>query len=102
MSAVADVLNRAADLIERDGWCQRRYRGQDGEHCVSDALIRAAGMGEPGDTGQQARVMTLYCEASDALRAKVRRKNLPRWNDAPGRTQAEVVAALRAAAERAS
>lgn len=100
MSAVADVLNGAADLIERDGWCQRKYRGADGEHCVTDALMRAAGT-KPGDTGSGAQ-LDLYSDACLAVYPFTGGWGLPSWNDTPGRTKAEVVAALRAAAERAA
>ena len=100
MSAVANVLNGAADLIERDGWCQGRYLGPNGEHCVTDALLQAAGT-QPGDSGAPG-ALVLYSDASLRLVAVVRDDRLSVWNDEFGRTQAEVVAALRAAAERAS
>lgn len=99
MSAVADVLNKAADLIERDGWCQKHFRGENGEHCLTDALMRAAGC-FPGDSFGTKAVS--YGKAYDVLTRRVRRKNLVFWNDKPGRTKDEVVVALRAAAERAA
>lgn len=89
MSDLADVLNRAADLIERDGWVQGRFRGPNGEHCATDAVVCACEFS-----------MVVYNDAVDVLLEAIRRQNLPRWNDEPGRTQAEVVAKLRAAARR--
>lgn len=88
MSAVADVLNGAADLIERDGWCQGRDRGPHGECCADYALRLAAGYS------------TLYGAARDALLAKVRRRYVATWNDAPRQTKAKVVHALRSTASR--
>lgn len=96
MSAVADVLNGAADLIERDGWCQAQFRGPNGEHCVSDALMRAAGT-KPGDTGSGEQ-RDIYSRACWFLTAG----SITAWNDERSTTKAEVVAALRAAAERAA
>ena len=100
MTPVADVLNGAADLIERDGWTQHQYRGPNGEHCVTDALMRAAGT-QPGDSGAPG-ALVLYSSASLTLAVEVHEGRLPIWNDEFGRTKAEVVAALRAAAERAA
>jgi hypothetical protein len=92
MSAVADVLNGAADLIERDGWCQSRYLLETGERCA-DGAIAVAGNGHHGGVRSVARL---------ALRSAIGGESVVIWNDAPGRTKAEVVAALRAAAELAS
>jgi len=101
MSAeIADVLDRAADRIERDGWWQGAY--YDGriasrpvsielrEHprpcCVMGALIAEA----------PTRRVTL---AEWALKRFLKMPvTLAAWNDAPERSQAEVVAALRGAA----
>ncbi len=86
---VADVLNGAADLLERDGWCQKRGRigpKRDVATAVVDAAVeswRAANQAFPW------------------LREVIGQDGVTIWQDAPGRTQAEVVAALRAAAERA-
>ena len=93
MSAVADVLNGAADLILRDGWCQGDYVGPNGERCVEWALADAI--------GRQGEWWTspLYVEACVALRPFIGMHSRAGWNDQPGRTKAEVVAALRAAAE---
>jgi hypothetical protein len=94
------VLLDAADLVAR-GWCQ----GHDAETAsgaVVDALhtdavrwclyasVRMAVRGNEGAYDQAARV----------LRAD--RGPLWNWNDAPERTQADVVAALREAATRAA
>lgn len=98
MSAVADVLNGAADLIERDGWTQNQYRSVDGGRCLS----RAIGDCVPGHFDAAWWHSPLYEEAADYLRITIGRHFLAGWNDQPGRTQAEVVAALRAAAERAA
>jgi len=90
--AVADVLNGAADLIERDGWTKGRYADEFG-YCIAGAIDVAAGCFDE----------QLTQEALQARRAvaDVVARNPRKWNDAPGRTKAEVVAALRAAATRA-
>lgn len=99
----ADVLNRAADLLEEFGWCQqaeaRNYKGVGGDaldpdvarFCIYGALRRAGiDLGAPRYFGW---------DCWDAMGLE----GAPGpWNDEPGRTKAEVVAALRSAAEKAN
>lgn len=93
MSAVADVLNGAAELIERDGWVQGRF-ADGARRCASQAIYDATLAG-PG-------TVRVFHEARDVFAEDIAADTTWAWNDAAGRTQAEVVAALRAAAERAS
>lgn len=99
MSAVADVLNGAADLIERDGWCQYFYQDPNGCRCLAGAIDDAAGLDVSHASRKDEESVTYQarCVVADVVG-----NNWTSWNDTPGRTQAEVVAALRAAAERAS
>ncbi|ANC85440.1 hypothetical protein [Sphingomonas sp. NIC1] len=104
---VADVLERAADLIEPEGaWIQGAYgQDDDGEptvsiyalssssecHCVLGALAHVVGEDR------------MY-EFADALVPVIGVRDylgVAPWNDASERTQAEVVAALRSAATAA-
>jgi hypothetical protein len=102
----SEVLAKAADLIEPKGcWTQhilaRKGRkifatglGNDWKQadcfCVSGALIVASG--EDADWVDN--------KAREFLRGVIRSPEI-QWNDTPGRTQAEVVAALRKASELA-
>lgn len=89
---VAEVLNGAADLIERDGWCQGTPP-ESGPVCAGVAITRAARRG----------AVRLTERAVFQLGEVIGQQwSVIPWNDAPGRTAAEVVGALRAAAERAS
>lgn len=105
MSDVADVLERAADLIEPEGaWAQRDY-ARDGTGrpvdpcdpsavcwCMNGAIAKAT-----GETVILAEMLIdrLFIPAIPLRRAPVS------WNDDACRTQAEVVAALREAAKLA-
>lgn len=104
MSA-ADILEKAADLIEPEGaWTRfvfardasgRRVSEQDPSAtcwCAAGAITVTAGGGFFGEGAWKARSALL-----EALGAGI----IPNWNDAPDRTQAEVVAKLREAAEKA-
>lgn len=94
-----EILNAAADLIERDGWCQGAFR-RNGKHCLLGAIAETvAGDARSGfnhilahndDAREAVRVFlaTVQCDLG-----------VPHWNDKPGRTQTEVVAALRKAAQ---
>lgn len=99
-------LRRAAEYLERHGLCQfTPFAEKTGEICMNEAIARGvAGV----DT--RARHWWLPSEAANALRDYLMpdRKgynddhaigDLCRWNNAPGRTTAEGVAALKAAAE---
>jgi hypothetical protein len=103
MDAVSRLLMRAADVIERDGWCQNNVLTEDGRVCLVGAIHTANNkrFGRAND----------YCDPWDenSREALVRMDRvLPKvadgigacavWNDTPGRTKDEVVAKLRAVA----
>ena len=102
MKTAKEVLLTAADIVEK-GWTQGVFatnafgKGVPVESpeacsfCVLGALDKAAETG----IGEMA-----WREAEKALFRTVRSPSLPAWNDAPERTQAEVVAALREAASK--
>jgi len=110
MSAqVAADLRAAADVLERDGWTQSDYYDdKSGFRCVYGALHFVASGGrrsEPqlnddgGDDGP--RVGPAAAQLASLLRLTAPSVDLVDWNDAPRRRAAEVIAALRAAADRA-
>ena len=109
MSALADILNKAADLIEANGLHKEQYAprwdawrlvdGSDagadiraGSPCCALGAIYTAAGGRPGGV-----------EAEEAfaeyLADHITESGIPDWNDAPERTQQEVVTALRETAE---
>lgn len=90
---VAAVLDGAADLLERDGWCQRAWRNRTGQRCAQTALVDSA-EGVYDDP---------WVKATWVMRQWIGESLTP-WNDEPGRTASEVIAALRgaAASERAT
>lgn len=103
-SEVAAVLNKAASLVEQ-GWTQGDWAVDSAGHpvdvhnreacawCLNAAVVRAR------DT---ARHIPEWGPIQRAVTQAIGSSMWARWNDAPGRTQAEVVAALRQAAELAS
>lgn len=113
MSEVRDILNAAADLIEPEGaWTveaeARNAAGQDIDvldlddseddtnpvcWCAGGAIFKAAN--KLGNNRSLASSALRFLESSLGV------ASVPAWNDEPGRTQAEVVAALRKAAEEA-
>jgi hypothetical protein len=87
----ADVLNRAADLLEEFGWCQGRAGSKaEGTMC----LDRAIGEAEKDLGILLARARTTLSEHIGIPLPFI-------WNDTPGRTKEEVVRALREAARNA-
>ena len=112
--SVAEVLERAADLIEPDGrWTRGAFsRNADGSADLDDEALAAS---EPvcwcglGAIAQTLRVDSLkgrlWSRLDTGLTGQAYRllnevvgTDFPDWNDAPERTQAEVVAKLREAA----
>jgi hypothetical protein len=119
-----ELLLKAAAIIERQGWCQGRL-GLKGEVCAVGAL-NMAHHGHPywlgGGTSDSNDMVVhfLICKVLDKLGvahvglmcaevvalglmcvevvALAKVVALARWNDAAGRTQGEVTAALREAA----
>jgi hypothetical protein len=88
MKAVAKILTDAADLIDEHGWVQGAARDIDGHNASSAcgaAMAASSGWGE-------------FDAVLDAIRSQTGTPYTPDWNDAVGRTQAEVVAMLRNAA----
>lgn len=107
----AAILRAAAELLERPGaWTQGAYSRDEGGRdelagvfaggrcsptgravcfCTIGALAKVAGW-TYGETEDSELVERLIVAVGDSVH---------RWNDTPGRTQAEVVATLRAAAD---
>ena len=91
----ADVLERAADLLEEFGWCQGQFGSKGyGSFCAIGAIFEASV--DLSNRNFSALAAPLgYKDGSD-LGA-----SLSRWNDREGRTKEEVVALLRSGAEAA-
>ena len=85
------VLLDAADLLERDGWCQHRTRDDCGRYCALGA-VQLVGHYSPFFK----LVFDDFRIAERVLYSVV--GPIPAWNDQPGRTREEVCAALRQAA----
>ena len=90
---VAADLRAAAEVLRRDGWTQGDYEKADGCKCLSGALRSVCG-------GIDSTEPERYLPAWGYLRALIGREAIT-WNDAPGRTADEVIAALEAAADAA-
>jgi hypothetical protein len=106
MSAVAEVLERAADLLSKPGaWTQGAFV----RNACGDVTGFSCFRGRPvsfcimGATGWVCRDLDEFIDHdADDFLTEYLGTPLDKWNDAPGRTQAEVVEALRGAALRAS
>ena len=81
MSTPSEILLRAAEVLERDGWTQGASTcGR--KRCAMTAIGDADGR----------------IEERERLRAVIGSNSIVDWNDAPGRTASEVIAAMREAA----
>ncbi|MFE7427813.1 hypothetical protein [Streptomyces sp. NPDC057545] len=91
----AEHLELTALVIERYGWTQNKHRDRRGRVCVlgAQAVLYRLGIGDENTVDR----------AGQRLQAVLRSRGctLPyhRWNDMPDRTQGEVVALVRTAAQ---
>lgn len=99
--SVKSVLLSAADLLEQPGaWTQNMLSATKRGYAIGAMEDNAACWCAMGAIFREARgAGDLTRPAYDALADVIGHGHIPSWNDAPERTQAEVVAALRAAAE---
>jgi hypothetical protein len=97
---VADILEKAADLIEPEGaWTQGAYSSDDLDctcRCLVGAIASALDTDEFG-----AEKWIVRNRIATRFFGREREGWLISWNDSPERTQAEVVAKLREAAAEA-
>lgn len=99
----AEVLRKAADLIEPEGaWTQGHgARDEDGAPITSSSEAAVCWCAFGAIWHAQGRMIIGETPAEAALGKVIGGARIDDWNDAPGRTQAEVVAALRKAADLA-
>lgn len=86
-----ELRERAAQEIERRGWCQRSSTDPAGRVCLMKALSLADDAAKDGGEACFKAYDELYAEVgvpSGLL-------SLAKWNDAPERTKDEVIARLR-------
>lgn len=92
MTTPADLLDLAADVIETRGWCQRAWEDPEGKVCLLGAINVADQLIHNG------RLSSVGEEATTAVRRHLNGFTLI-WNDWPGRTEFEVIDALRLTAK---
>ena len=103
---VADILTAAADLIEPEGrWTQGAF-ARTGKGRVIGPCEKAAecfcGIGAIYRVGGVGHLSDAAMAELDRYARRRRHDMFAGWNDTEGRTQAEVVAALRASAAKAT
>lgn len=84
-------LERAAELIERHGWCRGAFRDAEGRLCVDFALLLA-------DLRRNSRARQLVLEELASRGAAAR--SVADWNDTHARDEFEVLDVLCHAAKR--
>jgi hypothetical protein len=80
------VLSDAADLIEEKGWTQGTFHDEDG-YCIQGAINKVTKDHKYGRRQAKKQLCKMLCI-----------EWIPDWNDAPGRTKAHVLAAMRVTA----
>jgi hypothetical protein len=95
---VRKVIAGAIAVLDECGWCQGTSQNFMGQHCAVGALAEAA-QRTLADRAKwyNAPVFIDHLYAIDVVTKKTGTVMLSRWNDAKGRTQAEVRAVFEAA-----
>jgi hypothetical protein len=91
----AEILNKAADVIDERGWTQGEYENCAGGVCARGAIFVAVGLNPLA-----AAFGSDSAACSDAEYTSVRFRNwlgvmISGWNDDSGRTPEQVTSALR-------
>jgi len=82
------ALLMAAALLRRRGWCQNAYMDNGGRYCVAGAIGNVT-QGNNALWGETMKKLTQFLSF-----------NAPTWNDRPGRTADEAIAALEDCAKK--
>src|SRR5438552_3406792 len=94
--SVADVLDKAADILDRDGWCTGTLGSDRGPKCALGAMVKAVGgsLGTaiPALYGAQGLA---FHQAETVARRSLRVQRIGDWNDIAA-SVADVTSALRA------
>lgn len=97
--SLQDQLLAVADVLELRGRCQGQLVNGSGQVCLLMAICEV--IGNVTATGGSQRVQTIV----DVLRAEIgsaaETETITKWNDMPGRTDAEVLTMIRTAAAKA-
>lgn len=101
---VADVLERAAEVIEERGWCQSKIEEVDGRVCLIGSIKAATGV--PLDSVASldpANVPPLWVRAAQAVDRVIQTEHAGTWsadwNDCAGRDKYEVIDLLKTVAK---
>ena len=94
IDGAAKILLDAADHIERHGWCQNVYTNGLGDVCIMGTLLQVVQW--PDYLEGRAK------EVFPRLKKYLGVTRVDDWNDEPGRTKEQVVAALRGGAAKAA
>jgi hypothetical protein len=98
----SEALTKAAELITPEGaWTQGNYRRPTPDGGVCRCVFGAVGDATDCGVADAEDNYAPWIAAAIGITEGDRSTQIIRWNDAPGRTQAEVVEALRAASELA-
>lgn len=97
-TATSQTLRHALALLERDGWCKGVSRDAEGRRCTLGAINAALCLDEGADTTEAGLAAVRALRVSGE--GTPYRRFVVDWNDAEGRTEAEVLEAFRAAIAR--
>jgi hypothetical protein len=95
---VGKILLDAADYIGLHGWCQGTVENAFRQVCAMGAINRASYLRCSVSCGATTTAQRKLAKYLECFVSSDNANDIADWNDAPGRTKEEVMAALRGAA----
>lgn len=95
-TVIADVLDKAADLLEHNGWTQGNYENIDGALCSVGAIRKVVTQSAYNGSRASARSVMALEDHLNPGAPHLLWTQLIDWNDTPGRTMFEVIDLFRA------
>lgn len=99
----SEIVASAIKVLNEKGWCQGGYSNASGQHCLAGALNQVIfGDGDPFSQNGILRSTDEMFAIKSQIRSAIEKKIAPvdamipiaKWNDAPERTQQDVVKVL--------
>ena len=94
VDVAGEILLRAADLIQREGWCKYRLQDTQGRICLYGAIIKATPKNQYNESTDGIRRLERYLK----LRGPLEMVNIAVWNDNKCKNKEQAIEALRGAA----
>jgi hypothetical protein len=94
MKTTPQILDKAASIIQTNGWCQNTFKDSDGKYCIIGAMIEASESDRDYFfNNHYSEIFSKLCKAEPLIGASI-----AAWNDSEDQTKENVISILKKAA----